>query len=344
MSSYKLFAMGNPLLDLQVTNGEETLKKYDLKANDAILVEDKHESIYDHVREKYEITYVAGGAAQNAARAAQYVLPENSVVYVGSVGTDDLAEQLRSANKKEGLRDMYQVEPKGGEPTGACAVILTGHDRSLVTKLGAAEKFKSSHLDKPEIKELMEGASHYYVEGFFLTHGLESTLKLAKQSTAAKKTFAINLSAPFIAQFFSSQLDEAMPYVNIVFGNEDEAAAYAGSHSIEPTDTKTVALKIAHSPREDESKPRIVVLTHGTEPTVVATSDSDEVKTFKVNALTKDQIVDTNGAGDAFAGAFVGALIAGKTLDQAVEAGHKLAQICVGQVGPTFAFPKQTIL
>lgn len=56
---------------MQVNNGEETLKKYDLKANDAILVEEKHESIYDHVREKYEITYVAGGAAQNAARAAQ---------------------------------------------------------------------------------------------------------------------------------------------------------------------------------------------------------------------------------------------------------------------------------
>lgn len=34
--------MGNPLLDMQVSNGEELLKKYDLKANDAILAEDKH--------------------------------------------------------------------------------------------------------------------------------------------------------------------------------------------------------------------------------------------------------------------------------------------------------------
>lgn len=59
--------------------------------------------------------------------------------------------------------------------------------RSLVTKLGAAEKFTPSHLDKPEVKELIEGASHYYMEGFFLTHGIESALKLAKQSAAAKK-------------------------------------------------------------------------------------------------------------------------------------------------------------
>ena len=40
--TYPLFCMGNPLLDMQVSNGEELLKKYDLKANDAILAEDKH--------------------------------------------------------------------------------------------------------------------------------------------------------------------------------------------------------------------------------------------------------------------------------------------------------------
>lgn len=40
--SYTLFCMGNPLLDIQVTKGEDLLKKYDLNANDAILAQDKH--------------------------------------------------------------------------------------------------------------------------------------------------------------------------------------------------------------------------------------------------------------------------------------------------------------
>ena len=44
--SYSLFCLGNPLLDVQVTNGEELLKKYDLKANDAILAEEKHAPMY----------------------------------------------------------------------------------------------------------------------------------------------------------------------------------------------------------------------------------------------------------------------------------------------------------
>ena len=45
-NQYQLFVMGNPLLDMQVTNGEELLKKYDLKANDAILAEEKHKPMY----------------------------------------------------------------------------------------------------------------------------------------------------------------------------------------------------------------------------------------------------------------------------------------------------------
>jgi len=57
----------------------------------------------------------------------QYVLPPNSVVYTGCVGDDELADQLRAANKQAGLREVYQV--KAGEKTGACAVVLTGHDR-----------------------------------------------------------------------------------------------------------------------------------------------------------------------------------------------------------------------
>jgi sugar/nucleoside kinase (ribokinase family) len=75
---------------------------------------------YGELVKEYDVTYVAGGAAQNAARAAavrrewlltavarlmllnllQYVLPEKHVVYVGAVGKDQLADQLRSANDK----------------------------------------------------------------------------------------------------------------------------------------------------------------------------------------------------------------------------------------------------
>jgi adenosine kinase len=63
-----------------------------------------------------------------------------------------------------------------------------------------------------------------------------------------------------------------------------------------------------------------------------------------VPKLSNDHIVDTNGAGDMFAGGFLGALALGKDLDECVEIGHKLGQMCVGQIGPKLVYPKVNVL
>ncbi|KAH6874980.1 adenosine kinase [Coprinopsis sp. MPI-PUGE-AT-0042] len=342
--SYKLFCMGNPLLDMQVTKGEALLEKYSLKANDAILADEKQAAIYDDIKQNYEITYVAGGAAQNAARGAAYVLPPGSVVYTGCVGDDDLAEQLKIANKREGLDEVYQV--KTGEKTGACAVVITGHHRSLVTNLRAAEKFDQSHLSSSSVAPLIDAASFYYIEGYFLTHGTASAVELSSKSANAGKTFILNLSAPFIAQFFGSQLQQVLPHTDVVIGNEAEAEAWGAANGLpDPKDLVAVAKSIAALPKTNASRPRTVVFTQGAKSTVAVTADKpEEPKWFEVQALTDDQIVDTNGAGDAFAGGFIGALVAGKSLDEAVEVGHKMGSMCVQLVGPQYKWPKVQVL
>lgn len=50
---------------------QSVLDKYGLKENDAILAEPKHMEIYDELTTKYTAKFLAGGAAQNAARGAQ---------------------------------------------------------------------------------------------------------------------------------------------------------------------------------------------------------------------------------------------------------------------------------
>lgn len=60
-------------------------------------------------------------------RGASYLLPAESTVYVGCVGNDDLAQQLRACNEKESLRSEYKVDES--TPTGACAVVLSGAHR-----------------------------------------------------------------------------------------------------------------------------------------------------------------------------------------------------------------------
>jgi len=335
--------MGNPLLDIQVTNGEKLLEKYGLNANDAILADEKHLPIYDEIVKEHDVVYVAGGAAQNAARGAAYVLPPDSVVYTGCVGNDGLSEQLRAANKREGLAEAYLV--KEGEQTGACAVVITGHHRSLVTTLRAAEKFEQSHLSTPEVARLINGAKFFYVEGYFLTHGLESALEVAKKASETGKIFTLNLSAPFIPQFFKVQLEQIFPYCDFVIGNESEAAAWASAVGLpNKDDIPAIAKLIATLPKSNPSRSRTVIITQGSASTIVVEAAEPEPKVFPVTRLEDEQIVDTNGAGDAFAGGFLGALVAGKSLDDAVLAGHKLGGMCVQLVGPQFPWPKVAVL
>ncbi|TYJ58238.1 hypothetical protein B9479_001063 [Cryptococcus floricola] len=355
MSSPIVVAIGNPLLDIQVNpdEGPAYLKKYDLKANDAILAEEKHMGIYDDIVANAKVTYVAGGAAQNAARAASYVLPPKSVAYIGSVGDDDLKQTLEKVNEAEGVQSAYQVQPTS--KTGACAVILSGHDRSLCTTLRAAEEFTPSHLSTPEVAKLIDGAKYFYIGGFFLTHGVESALEIAKTAASKGKIVVLNLSAPFIPQFFKVQLEALLPHVDVLIGNESEAASYATATGMSDAPVKEIAAALAALPKTNSSRPRVVVITQGADSTLVASSSpsasagnlspSDEnPKTYPVSKLSDDQIVDTNGAGDMFAGGFLGALAQGKTLDESIEIGHKLGQMCVGQIGPKLVYPRVNVL
>jgi len=351
----ELLAMGNPLLDMQISTDEKMLEKYGLKANDAVLVNDSQKGIYAEVASMSPV-YVAGGAAQNAARCAQYILPENSTVYLGAVGDDDLANQLREANRKAGLKELYQVVKDF--PTGACACLITGHHRSLCTQLGAAEKFSPSHLKTEAVAKAIQDAKIYYLGGFFLTHGIESALELAQTCTQNQKIFTMNLSAPFIAEFFKDNVDKLLPHVDFLFGNESEAAAYAAAHNWDTKDLATIAVRIAALPKKVETRARVVIITQGAESTLVASTsasalgsaaglkavESGHVLVVPVSPLKDEDIVDTNGAGDAFAGGVLGALVLQKPLLQCIQIGHKLGQMCVGQVGPQLKWPKVQIV
>ena len=149
---------------------------------------------------------------------------------------------------------------------------------------------------------------------------------------ANKKTFCLNLSAPFIIDFFGEQVATALEYADYLFCNESEAAAYAKKHEL-GDDLKEVALKIAASPKKNASKPRTVIFTQGSSSTIVACDG--KVEEYAVTSLPKEELVDTNGAGDAFVGGFLAALLAGKDAGACVEAGHWAARFIIQQSGCT---------
>lgn len=66
-----LLGIGNPLLDISAKVDDYFLDKYNLKANDAILAQDKHKPLYDEMVEQYKADFIAGGSVQNTMRVAQ---------------------------------------------------------------------------------------------------------------------------------------------------------------------------------------------------------------------------------------------------------------------------------
>jgi adenosine kinase len=54
----------------------------------------------------------------------------------------------------------------------------------------------------------------------------ESLVQVAEHALKNKKIFSLNLSAPFIVDFFGDQFAQAMLYAHFISGNESKAAAY----------------------------------------------------------------------------------------------------------------------
>jgi len=269
---YDLLCLENPLLDIQGQGDDALLNQYGLKPNDAILAEEKHLSLFEELIQNRSAKLLAGGAAQNTARGAQYILSPNSVVFFGCVGKDKYADILQEANKEAGLAVRYRYDEK--TPTGRCGVIITGHNRSMCTDLAAANLYKIEHLK--ENWSVVENSKAYFVGGYHLTVSVPSILALAEE--AAKK---------------------------------------------------------------NSQRKRVAIITQGTEPTVIAVQGEDSVKSYPVHQIGKDEIVDTTGAGDAFAGGFFAGVVKGESIDTCVDMGQWLAAQSLRELGPSYPFPKK---
>ncbi|XP_062319198.1 adenosine kinase-like isoform X1 [Osmerus eperlanus] len=335
LSANCLFGMGNPLLDIISVVDKDLLDKYGLKANDQILAEDKHKELFEEIVKKFKVEYHAGGATQNSIKIAQWMIqePHKVCTFFGCIGKDRFGEILKEKAEEVHVDAHYYEQEE--EPTGTCAVCVTGDNRSLVANLAAANCYKKDkHLDLEENWKLIEKARVFYIAGFFLTVSVESILKVAKHASENNKLFSLNLSAPFISQFFKDALMQVMPYVDVLFGNETEAATFADEQGFETRDIEEITKKTQALPKVNQKRPRVVVFTQGKEGTIMC--NGDKVDCFPVLEIDQKNIVDTNGAGDAFVGGFLSELVQEKSLDQCVKAGHYAANVIIRRAGCTF--------
>lgn len=322
-----MLGIGNPLLDLLATVDNDFLTKFNLKPNDAI-VQQESSSLHRELMGTYSCTMIAGGAAQNVIRGAQFLMPEGSTCYTGCVGDDDFASMLQEAAQEDGVKTFYQIS---NFQTGTCAVLITGNGlfRSLVANLSAANHYKLQHLQS--IWNIVEKTSFFYIGGFFLPVCPAAIMALGKHALETNKTCAINLSAPFLCEeSFIPLMDACLEFCDVIFANESEISVFALSRKWETKNIEEIISKLSNL----GSRPRTVVVTQGENDVIVC--QNRLIQRFPVPKIEKHEMVDTNGAGDAFAGGYMSQLCQNKSLELCVEAGIWLANVVIRQSGAMY--------
>lgn len=282
------------------------------------------------MEENEKVEYIAGGSVQNTLRVCQWILNRPNVsVFFGCVGEDKQAQILETRAREDGVNVRYQKIPD--QMTGRCAVLITGKHRSLIAHLAAANHFSVDHILKEENFQYLEKAEYFYISGFFLTVSPPSILTVAKKALERNKPFMMNLSAPFISQFFKGPLMEVMPYIDILFGNESEALTFSKEQNFGTENLKEIGFKMLQLPKLNEKRKRVVILTQGHHPVMLF--ENDTVREFKVKELKESEIIDTNGAGDAFVGGFLSQLVQKKSYDDCINVGICAARAIIQRSG-----------
>ncbi|KAK6179003.1 hypothetical protein SNE40_011462 [Patella caerulea] len=328
-----LLGLGNPLLDITITTDQSFLDKYGLLPNNAIIASNRHQDMFLEMIQNFKPIYIAGGATQNSIRVAQWLLQKrNATTFFGGVGDDLFAEILEKKAQEVGVNVRYQVH--AGQKTGICGAIINGEDRSLVSELGAAELFTVDYLLREENWHYVEKAQFYYIGGFLLPVSPQSILKVAKHATENKKLVVMNLHATFLCKHFAEPALDILKYVDVLFGNGDEAAELSKVLNFETDDIKDMARKTAQLPKINTVQDRIVIFTQGRDPTVIAHSGKIEV--YPVTPVDPSIIKDTNGCGDSFVGGFLSQLVQGKSIEECIKCGSYSAKVVIQYFGCTF--------
>ena len=313
---YHIYGIGAALVDTEITLSDADLTTMAVTKGVMTLVDEaRQNALIDYLQDHLVASHRAsGGSATNSIVAASYFGSQN--FYSCKVANDENGEFYLNDLKAAGVATPTHITPPAGI-TGKCLVMITPDaERTMNTFLGISETLSVHELDMDAIAQ-----SHYaYIEGYLVTSptGRAAAIELRKQAQANNTKTALSLSDPAMVQFFRDGLMEMIGSgVDLIFCNRDEAIGF--------TQTKTI--EAASEALKQYCKQ--FAITCGSEGALVF----DGTTLIQV-AAPSVKAVDTNGAGDMFAGAFLYAINNGKDFKTAAEFANLAAAKVVSQFGP----------
>lgn len=314
MQTYDLYAIGNALVDSEYEVTDLQLQ--------AMGVDKRHMTLIDATRRSELLSHLSGttarqtggGSAGNTAVALAQL--GGRAFYSCRVADDALGTFYTQDLVANGVTTNLSHAPLSAGQTGSCMVMVTPDaERSMSTFLGATADLDHTSLHEEDIAN----ARIYYMEGYLAASpsGLNAALKGRQIAKDAGVALATTLSDMSMIKFCRPGLDAIIGNgVDFLFCNEEEAQVWCGTQDIDLICQQLGQLA------------QTVCLTRGPQGCLVL-NGTQQISTpaLSVKAL------DTNGAGDMFAGAFLYAMTQGRSHLQAAWLANQAAGQVVAQYG-----------
>jgi len=310
---FDVTAIGNAIVDVLARADDSLLVKHNLAKGAMSLIDtETAERLYGIMGPGTE---KSGGSAGNTAAVIAGL--GGRVAYIGKVADDQLGQVFTHDIRAIGV--TYDTPPlTGGLPTARCLIFVTPDaQRTMQTYLGATTQLGPEDVNM----DYITSSKVVYLEGYLWD---QPRAKKAMREAAIKAHDAgvkvsLTLSDAFcVARFRDEFLELAEKHVDILFANESEILSL---YQVERFDD---ALQHVRNHCE------IAVLTRSEKGSVVVNGDEVHI----IDAEKGVKVVDTTGAGDAYAGGFLYGYTQGYDLVTCGRLGGLMAAEVISHMGP----------
>ncbi len=314
---YDVCAIGNALVDYEIKVSDGFFEKHKVEKGLMTLVDADRQDQLIHLLEHAITKRQGGGSAANTIFGLSELGGKG--FYTCKVADDQDGKFFMEDLNRAGVDTNLASGSLAAGITGKCLVMVTPDaERTMNTFLGIASALSTSELVIDAIAE----ANYVFLEGFLVSSpsGLEA-MKEAKKIAEAKGTkTCITFSDPSMVKYFGSQMKEIIGSgMDLLFCNEEEAMLYTKTNSLE--EAKGAIQKIAKQ----------FAITLGEKGSLVY----DGVRFIQIEAVPA-KAIDSTGAGDMFAGAFLYGINNGLSYEQAGNLASAASAAIVGKYGPRF--------
>ncbi|MDJ0779895.1 MAG: adenosine kinase [Gammaproteobacteria bacterium] len=318
MNQFDVYAIGNALLDIEYHSSPARLVELGIDKGVMTLIDEQRQnSLVAQLGESHEKMTCGGSAANTIIALAQMGAHTHLDCRVAS----DMAGQvfMRDLHDSKVHSNLDSGEEVVGV-TGKCLVFVTPDaDRTMNTFLGASAELELEDVSEEAIRH----SKYVYIEGYLASadNTRDAAIEARKIAERHGVRTALTLSDPNMLRFFRESIDAMIGNgVDLLFANEEEILDFAGTDSLEQ------ALDAVHKVA------RHFAITRGAAGALVY----DGISLIEIAPHAVDA-VDTLGAGDMFAGAFLYGLTQDMSYTQAGDLASAASAEIVTRFGPRLA-------